>query len=294
MSNCANMRVSRLVLRVLHPGFVPESIQVYWPPQTAPMWTDLISKLPSGIELIMYPYVETDFEWNQWKRATNTEEALEGVFKFTSMWNEFLTYSGSKVKFTGVTIDLEELWVNKLDSVFNATVVNAYKAKYGLYDYGVSVGFDGTGKVELMSSYVDSFYMQWYDFYTDVNGNTYPYVDASAVDSPFLKHLNNHKAMTSYILDRVVTSRIKNIYSVHGKKIYAMWSNQDLDTDCLYILSKSNKCGVNFEFGAWSPEAFNAFIREINWSSELFRNLKGHGIFQFSFTPISWTSQKLV
>jgi hypothetical protein len=149
------------------------------------------------------------------------------------------------------------------------------------------VGFDGTGKVELMGKYVDSFYMQWYDFYTDVNGNTYPYVDAT-VQSPFLVYQNKHREMTDYVLNRVVTPRILSVYTQYASRIYAMWSNQDLNTDCLYILSKSNKCGVNYEFGAWTPEAFSAFIREINWASALFANLKGHGLFQFSFTPLTW------
>ena len=279
-ANCANIQVTRLVLRVLHPHYIPGALQVYWPPASAPLWTDLLSQLPSNIELILYPYVETAFEWNQWMGLTETSDPIQGVFAFAQLWNGFLSKQNANVRFTGITIDMEEITGNSIPSVNSAPLINSWKRQYGISEFGVSVGFDATGKVGALAGHVDAFYLQFYDFYYPV-----PYVDSSP-KSPFILYANNPQALADYVLQRVVSAKMSTVYSTYRNQIYAMWSIQNLNANCLYPLH--GVCGANWEFGGWTPSAFNEFIRIIKSRSELFGGFKAHGIFQFSFVPLNW------
>jgi hypothetical protein len=278
-SNCANVAVTKLILRVVHPYFAPGGYQAYWPPAQSPLYTELLSTLPSDIEVVFYPYIESSYEWGFWTSFTNITDPIEAVFAYSATWNTFLASQGSRVRVSGIVLDLEEIPGRPIPSAYNATLINAWKLQYGLKEYGVSVGYDQVTVVQKMASYTDSFYLQFYDFYYPTPG-----ID-STVDSPFLTYLNDAVQMVQYIINpRVLKGSLIQVYQTYQSKIYAMWSIQSLTNNCTYTLDGT--CGLNHEFGAWSPASFNDFYQLIIQTS-IFKNLN-HGIFQFSFVPLNW------
>ena len=281
-SNCVNLGVTKLILRVMHPLFSVGGYQAFSSPAASLMYTEVLRTLPSGIQVIFYPYLASTHEWDIWQGYTNTSDPVEAVFAYSAMWNRFLVSQGSQVQVSGIVLDLEEFPVSAIPSVRNATRINAWKAKYGLTEYGVSVGFDQVGIISTMASYTDSFYVQFYDFYYPTIG-----IDKTP-SSPFLTYQNQPTQIAQYILNPLVMkSNLVQVYNQFQGKIYAMWSIQDLTGNCRYPLD-TGLCGLNFEFGSWSPVAFNAFYQQII-QSDLFKNMN-HGIFQFSFVPFSWLS----
>jgi hypothetical protein len=241
------------------------------------MYTNFISKLPAGVQLIIYPYVMDESDRTKWSAQSKTGDVMDGIYSFATQWNTFLSSAG-KPTFTGVVYDREEF-----GTYFTLTATNAaaMKAKYpAMKEIGVSCGFDETNTITKMASFVDFFYAEWYDLY-----NASGALD-NVASSPFLTYKNNPSAMASYIMSQTVTSSIIKTYTAYAKKIYVMWSNQDLGTNCLYPL-KGTACGANHEFGTWSPAALNQFLRLMAGNAP-FNQVAGQGFFQFSFTNPSW------
>ena len=281
-SNCANLGVTKLIVRVVYPQFSLGGFQAYSSPATSPMYTELLRTLPSGIQVIFYPYLASSHEWGFWQSFTNKSDPLEAVFAYSAMWNSFLATQGSQVKVSGIVLDLEEFPGNAIPSVKNSTLINSWKSLYGLTEYGVSVGFDQVGIVSAMQSYTDAFYVQFYDFYYPTVG-----IDKTG-SSPFLTYRNQPAQIVEYIMNPLVMkTNLVQVYSQLQNKIFAMWSIQDLTGNCRYPLD-TGLCGLNYEFGSWSPVAFNGFYQQII-QTLLFKNMN-HGIFEFSFVPFSWLS----
>ena len=238
----------------------------------------------------MYPYLETPQDWSYWTQWSGGIDPLDAVFLFTQSWNNYIKQYSASLQFTGVAVDIEELKVSKLPSVFNETLVQSLKVKYGMYDFGVALGFDETGKMQKMASYVDSFYLEFYDFYWPYSG-----IDMT-MNSPWITNMNNSTAILNYMINEGLgglSGSIINMYKRIPSQIYAMWSIQNRNNNCLYPLTSGSivdMCGINYEFGAWSPSAFNDFVR-LAYENHVFSMFNGQGIFQFNFLPPSWVKQ---
>ena len=272
--NCVDASVSRLVLRVLHPSF-PSSSSLWWPPATSPLYTNLIQKIPSSVELVVYPYLMDQSSVSAWQAFSPGSNPVEAVWDFMTQWNAFLTLQGHR-GFVGTAIDMEEASGLKslTGTVIDASLVSSLKAKYGLLEFGVTAGFDSLGGV----AGFDRVYLEMYDFYT-------PVVSADKLStSPFLLNKDNPSAMVDFILNQVLTTELSG-YDTHANEIFAMWSNQDLGSAC--IAPDNGRCGLNNEFGSWSGSSFNQFITLLKQRSPVMAKLR-HGVFQFSYTPTAW------
>jgi len=154
----------------------------------------------------------------------------------------------------------------------------------GSLEFGVTIGFDETGTINKWSDFVDEFYLQVYDLYTPQAS-----IDRTP-DSRFLTLNGDAAAMASYIADDVLGAKIWSVYDQFAGQITLMWSNQSLSSDCVYPLNSGN-CGVNNEFGSWSPEAFNAFLVEFGkkMAGKISNSAQiEQALFQFSFVSQKW------
>jgi len=282
--NCIGARVTRLVLRVLHPEFPSPSTSLWWPPAASPMYTHLISKLPPGVELVLYPYVKDEDAGNAWMRFGNSSNPIEGAWVFMSQWDAYLASQGAGSKFVGTAIDHEEVSGMQRYSpiVFDSALAQGLKAKFGqALEFGVATGFDGVGKIQ---AGFDKVYVELYDFYSPK-----AYAAQDAVSSPFLIHRGDPAGMADYILKEALTPYQLEEYGKHPSVVMAMWSSQNLNGLCIHPDDNMNICGINYELGSWGPDAFNSFINQIRSVSPVMASLS-HGIFQFSYTPKSWMS----
>ena len=283
-ANALSAKIPRIVIRVLHPKFPSLEGGVgdfFAPATTSLLYTDFISKLPGGTELILYPYVMEAFAGNAWMSFAGTANPVEGAVAFMKSWNGVLAAAGSGVKFAGIVLDLEEMaGLNTFSSfTVSAASVAALKSQSGNFEFGTTAGFDQTGLISASASFVDKFYVELYDFYTPT-----PNVDATS-SSPFLLYRNQPQVMGDFVLNQVLAAHLP-VYQKYSNQIMAMWSIQNLAGGCLYPLP-SGQCGSVNEFGSWTASNMNAFIAYVKNKAPTMATLS-HGLYQYSFTPTSW------
>jgi hypothetical protein len=268
--NCAGLRVTRVILRVLDPYFGGNG-QLWLPSTSSIVYTAFLSKLPSNVQLYVYPYLLEAPSRQNWIKYAGTASSLEAVYKYATAWNGVLAKASSALRFSGVVTDGEE----KVGFIDELPSVPGWKAAYGM-TFGLAIGYDMTGSFLLYDKYVDQYYMEMYDFYNPSNGATFDYASSSL--------LNNPTAFVSLLMNTILPSIILNKYN---SKCVFMWSNQQNNpAGCLYNLGGLN-CGVNNDFGIWSPSAVNQFLAQVKLAHPIFAS-QPHAFFQFSFTPPSW------
>jgi hypothetical protein len=281
--NCIGARVSRLVLRVLHPEFPSDAESIWWPPSpTTPFYANLLSLVNPGTVLVVYPYLMEEAAGRAWSSLSpGGSHPVEGVFEFVSRWNTFLAAAGSSVRLSSVVFDLEENGGLRGYSGFeiNADMARSMKTAYPGVGFEVTTGFDVLSKIAEPA--FDKVYGQFYDFYA-------PKIFAaqSETDSPFLLHKDDSEGIADYIINEAIPGNILNRYGEFKDKLLVMWSNQNIGDTCIYG-DGSARCGINYEFGSWNAQAFNSFLKTIRGRNTVFASLS-HGIFQFSFMPSSW------
>ena len=313
-SNCANIRPTTLVIRTAHPYYVPKADIVYWPPESSPLFTELLSKLNIGtkIRVLLYPYIFDSFARSQWIRfatsgsvdavlprpsydATTSTAAnvlkdvniYDGIFQYVKGWQKAVAKVTSAVSVDGFVIDYEEVW-RYPDPAYlvklSADEVLPYKALYPTVSVGTTFGYDDVNKINLFDPFMDQLFLQAYDLY-------WPYVGADATDnSPFFAYQNDPDLLSSVLLQKVFTSKILTPYQGRLNKIYIMWSTQSLKvTNCLYKINDGS-CGINNEFGSWRPDAFNVFIQKIMQKSDILA-LVQHGMYTYNFVTPTWLPQ---
>lgn len=281
--NCANIRTTKLIMRVLNPSFVLSgSNTALHPSETSPLYTGLISKLPKNVQLHFYPYMmdaRAQTAWETFGGATGQQNLMANVYKFTNEWNNFLSTVGAPLV-KGIIIDNEE--IRHLPNFGEILDLQSITALKGDLEFGITIGFDELTRLSNWAPNVDRFYLQVYDLYT-------PVADvAKTANSPFLKMENDAASMAKFIVEEVLTPKIWQVYNKFAKQITLMWSLQSQGKNCFYPLNDNN-CGGNNEFGSWSPKAFNEFIHEFKAAANSNNSLE-HAIFQFSFVPKDWVA----
>lgn len=163
--NCVNAAVTHIIIRVLHPNFPSNEWHAWDPRETSPLFTHLISKLPQNVVLMFYPYIANDGTLDQWKALSTSGDALEGIYAFASKWNNFLKSVNAPI-FNGVVFDMEETGdASQYPIKFDSEIFSQYKLRYPtLSMVGMTFGFDEITKFDRYS-FVDKFYLQFYDFY---------------------------------------------------------------------------------------------------------------------------------
>jgi hypothetical protein len=237
------------------------------PSTSSVVYTAFLSKLPKNVELFVYPYLLESDSIKNWITYGKTASALEAVYKYAAAWNTILGSTG--LRFSGIVTDGEEKagFINDLPSV------PTWKASYGM-TFGLAIGYDQTGSLSLYDKYVDQFYLEMYDFYNPANGATFDYAGSTL--------LNNPTAFITLLMNTIIPTLIGK----YNSKTVFMWSNQQKNpAGCLYNLGAD--CGVNNDFGVWSPAAVNQFLVQVKQAKPIFAS-QPHAFFQFSFTPPSW------
>lgn len=262
--NCGNFNVRKLILRVTDP-----TISGLWTVSTTSVfYKSFLSKLPEGIDLKLYPYVLDSKAQQPWVTYSGQGRSLEGAFKFASDWNALLSSQGSAIRFSGVVVDGEE----KSGFMSEIPQLPNYKSKYSL-TFGAAIGFDTTSSISQYGA-CDEFYLELYDFYK-VGAPKLTLVQTSASDSP------------SSFLDKVSSETLTSFVSDYqDRRFEFMWSVQAKSRrDCLYPLGSG--CGSSDDFGLFSASEFGTFLDLVQ---SKYPQLSGrsHGIFQFSFVPVSW------
>jgi hypothetical protein len=184
-------------------------------------------------------------------------------------------------RFTGIVLDLEE------GMKISAELIAAVKSRYNDILYlDVTIGFDDVKLLTKLRPFVDHFYLQFYDLYTQTQSK----VTASVETSPFITFRNDPVGLANWIKTEILEMPGMNkMYKESPHQLYIMWSSQNkASTDCLYPLKGS--CGHDIGFGTWTPKAFNSFINLItnNPQYNLFPGVGGHGIFEFDLMPTGW------
>lgn len=263
--NCGNFRVTRLIMRVMDPF-----TQGLWDvSESASFYVDFLSKLPSSVELRIYPYVLDAKAQAFWATYSGSSKPLEGVFKYVGVWNTFLASKGASVRIGGVVVDGEERkgFFQELPSL------PTYKSTYNVPNFGVAIGFDTIGSV---SQYLatDEFYLEMYDFYV-VSAPTLTLVQTTRADTPsgYLSSLDTKTL--NYFESKYGDPRFQFMWSVQAKSSAA----------CLYPLSFG--CGSSDDFGLFSAQDFGTFL-DLAQSKYPLMAGRNHGIFQFSFVPKTW------
>jgi hypothetical protein len=275
--NCANMVINKVLMNV------PQPLRdggLLLPSPSSVLYMEFLKYMSPGTVLNIMPYIGEEGARLKWITYGGSSSVIENVFKFTYNWNVFLKSVGSTVRFTGVTLDYEEL-VN-IPSRYNIAVskpmIAGFKTKYGISEFSGAVGSKAIANVNAFT-FFDHFFLEFYDF-----GNA---IAKNAVLSPFVIYKDNPQAMVNYILRTEVASPVlQAFYVANAHKISAMWSIQSLTGGCIYPL-RNGKCGLNYEFGVWRADTFNAFITLLKSSSPIFNNV-AHGFFEYSFIPKSW------
>jgi hypothetical protein len=279
--NCARLIVTKLILRITLPVFPMNDSGPWWPPTSAPLFSELIQKLGSrNIDLYVYPYLMDAYNQDQWAAFSPDEtNSVQGVFEFVKEWNIFLDGMGIVQRFKGVVFDYEEFWGSRNPTIL-AQVKNLapLKAAYGDLKTGIALGYQPFTQMTNFDSVMDEFYLEFYDYYY------VPYV-AQTSQSPFILYRNDPAELVPFTLTTVLEG-FSEMSSKYGPKVNVMWSVQEIRGTCPYPLTDGT-CGINYEFGSWSASGFNKYL-------ELFRaqspNLgsKPNGIFQYNFIPTSW------
>ena len=309
-SNCAHIRPTTLVIRTAHPYYVPRYEMEYWPPETSPLFTELLSKLNVGspVNVLLYPYIFDDFSRSQWIAFANSGSVdkvlprvsfdpnspaadvlsnvniYDGMFQFAKGWQKSVDKLGSNVRIDGFMIDYEEISrypdSNYLVS-FTADELNPYRSLYPTIKLGTAFGYDDIKKMAYFDPFIDYLHLEAYDLYYPYSGS-----DASA-DSLFLTYQDDPVNLAKILAQKVFTSSILSAYQTKLSKLYIMWSTQSLVVkDCLYKINDAS-CGVNNEFGSWRPDTFNTFIQEMKKTSSVMANVQ-HGVYTLNFVRPTW------
>ena len=309
-SNCAHIRPTTLTIRTAHPYYVPKGDIVYWPPESSPLLTELLSKLNVGspVKVLLYPYIFDEFAREQWVKfansgsvdavlprpsynATSTASAVlqevniyDGIFQYVKGWQTAVDRLNSNVKIDGFMIDYEEVY-RYPDSTylmkFTPDEVNPYRSIYPTIRVGTTFGYDDIKKLNYFDGFMDYLYLQAYDLY-------YPYVGADeTADSPFIAYQDDPQYLAKILHQKVFTPSILNAYQSKLNKIHIMWSTQSLIVkDCLYKINDGS-CGINNEFGSWRPDSFNSFIQEMIGTSDVMSAVQ-HGVYTLNFVTPNW------
>jgi hypothetical protein len=284
-SNCVNMGVNTLVVRTPNPVYpIKLSEAAFWPPANSPLFTELIAKIKSPIKILLYPYVMEDFDRTAWLNFGDKKGVWEGVFKFTKLWQDFVTDSGNKnVIVEGFMIDYEEIY-KAIGTEHRVTLtpesLNPYRAAYPSVKTATSIGYDDLKTINFFYPFMDYLHLQVYDLYYPYEGS-----DESSKDSVFMRYKNDASGLFDVLVKFVFLPGIMKAYSGKESKIKLMWSTQTLaDRDCLYPLN-DGRCGINYEFN-WKPRAFNEFLKLMIESPVLGKF--EHGVYPYNFMRPGW------
>lgn len=279
-ANCARLVVTKLVLRVTTPVFPIDQAGPWWPPTTAPLYTELIQQLGSRqIDLYVYPYLMDAYNQQQWGAfSPDGSNSVWGVLEFTNEWNNFLAGVESNFRFKGVVFDYEEFYGSRNPTVLSQVRnMQDLKTQYNLKT-GIALGYQPFGQMTQWDSVMDEFYLEFYDYYYS------PLVDQTS-NSPFLLYQNDPATLAQFTIDTVLQG-LSEDPAKYGPKVNVMWSVQAIDGDCIYHLTDGT-CGINHEFGVWNAASFNEYLAEFRKRSANLGS-KPNGIFQYSFVPRSW------
>ena len=290
-NNCANIRVTTLVVRTAHPYYPTQLAEgVYWPPWNSPLYTEVISKLSgSGVKILLYPYIMESYDRLQWVTfahrrgvrpvVASSLTAYDGIFAYTKGWQDFVN-SNNTATIDGFVLDYEEIF-RRIGTEYAVELTPEafppYRAAYPMVKTATTVGYDDKRNINYFDPFMDYIYLQVYDLY-------YPYVGSDAtMDSIFETYRDDADGLVNLILKNVLTSTILDTYSARTSKIKLMWSTQSLvEKNCLYKINDGS-CGINNEFN-WSPAAFNAFMRKISSSAAgTVLDSVEHGIYTWNF-----------
>ncbi|EER20269.1 hypothetical protein Pmar_PMAR005521 [Perkinsus marinus ATCC 50983] len=275
------MRVTKLILRVLHPQFPPgvSSSDRLWYPDgdvtKSIMYTELLTKLggTSVREVFMLPYVFDEVSREGWLSIAPTKgKVMSGVFHLLKEYNAKL----SSIQFSGITVDYEEMKhvPTEYDLFWDPQGEADFKDGTN-FEVGVAIGFDQVGRFEEWP-WVNNLYLEMYDFFRPT-----AYISQTA-NSRFLLYKNKASKMVNYVVNEAVDKVVQAAYADHRSRAHLMWSLQHQDDGCVYPLN-SGKCGYNNEFGSWNPAPFNEFLHLIK--SRLPH--KSQGVYHYDFLPYS-------
>jgi hypothetical protein len=268
---------------------------MFWPPSTSPLYTQLISQLPSSsgrIKILLYPYVMEDFDRRAWvnfaksagARVTGAYTFYDGIFAFTQGWQDAV--KSSSVSIDGFMIDYEEIYRrigNAYASELTYAVFAPYRSAYPSIKTGVTVGYDSGKDINFFDPFMDYIHLQCYDLYYPYSGS-----DESSTDSIFEKYRDNPAGLAEIVLSKIFTPSVLSNYAGKQSKIKLMWSTQTLkNKQCLYPMNNGS-CGVNYEFN-WSPKKFNEFMKLMMQSNSPL-SLFEHGVYTYNFMRPDWVA----
>jgi len=280
-SNCAYMRVTKLILRVLDPEYpLAMPISIWYPnndvTQSA-LFTELLVKLneTSVKEIEMLPYVGGDGNLDAWKKwSPDGESVMAGTYAFAAEYNKYLP---DGIKFTGITVDIEEIHhLPEYDMITNASA--EYDFKGGHTDLGFGMAFPHTN-IGLIQScpFMSSFYLEMYDM--------------AFKTSPFLKYKDEADELIDFLSTNALDDNRRKVYNDYSDRVHLMWSIQSNGLPCMYPIYHG-RCGMgNTDFGHWSCRSFNEFLSKVR--SGLDTPDVHHGIYQVDFWPSSMAPPSL-
>jgi hypothetical protein len=287
-SNSIPVKVTRLILRVSTPTSKCAGKYLFSDPPNSLLYHCLLQHLPVGTELRLYPYLghgeDEDNYQHEWAKygGDAPKKFLTAVFTFTQMWNTFLGEVNAPVRFTGVTLDMEE--GIELDKQEILSIKTSYP---DIPFLGISVAFDDVRWVYRFSDVVDEYYLQMYDFYTKSQRS----ICRSTSTSPCVLFLNNHEEMYNWVRKEIVEglSDVKDLFGQKRflSKLLLMWSVQNAHSnDGMY--PSRGKCGPGYDFGTWRSDAFRKFLELVMRDESIFRGFAGHGVYEFAYIPRDW------
>jgi hypothetical protein len=291
--NCVNLKVTTLVVRVISPYF-PSADPMYWPPESSPLFSELIAKLSpsnSPLKVVLYPYLMEEDDRNNWVRFATSQnlkpvnvtlQVYDGVFGYTKMWQDFVAERTTAATIDGFMIDYEEIWKamgTKNSITLTPESFAPFRAAYPSVRTGTSIGYDNGKQIRYFDPIMDYLYLQVYDFYYP-----YPSADKSKTDSIFEVYKNDPQGFLEVVLKHVLTPTVLKAYQGREDKIKLMWSTQTLRNDCIYLMNDGT-CGMNYEFN-WDPVKFNEFVHLALKSAQL--GPFEHGIYTYNFINPSW------
>jgi hypothetical protein len=280
LGNCAYGRVTRLVMRMATPT------PMWLPRTTSPFYSQFLRRLHGYgivIELALFPYMMVPTSRIAWGNYIGKIYApIEGAVQFMYRWNALISDSGFRTNFKGLVFDYEERkrgWASYPAIDIDAGTIARLRNSYGNFELGVTIGWDDVSKFDALP-WVNVWYLQMYDLY-DRSGA----LDRTS-RSPFIVYRNNPQGLVNYFMNVLITPYIRTQYNNHASKIFAMWSIQSPNNQCLYIYS-NGVCVGNSEFGLWSGSAFNLFINKLMYAWPAMRTAR-HGLYHFGLLPLSW------
>ena len=280
-SNCGEFRVSRVIIRVLSPEFQSDRGRLWQVGTESAFYQRFLTRLPKSVEIMIYPYLLDKSSADEWRETMGVSAPLEAVYKYVSQWNELLALNRVETRIAGVVTDKEE-GRNFLTSL---PMIPAYRSRYTIAGqaplrFGLAIGYDHPGSMHSISTHIDDFYLEMYDFYHD---RIVPVVNVEA-STPGL--LNNPKALLAK-LDSHVWGPYLSRYDSH--KAHFMWSLQIRSGAACIMPSSEGTCGQMNDFGGWDVKAAKQFFALIAEKYPAFAK-RPMGFFQFSYTPKRWAT----